>query len=157
MTERMQPTKTPGAVPNNGITRTQPITANEQRAYILQLLKAAKTEADFSELQFAIDGLKYIVTVSRGGIGTQDASPKPEHVKCSVEGCTKTSREFDACLLKIGNEWRCRDHHPEWKGLQAPGWTGPEAEQRVREDATKTALLKLNKGERSLVNSRLVD
>lgn len=78
-------------------------------------------------------------------------------VSCQYEGCTKTWRDDDACLLFLDNQWLCRDHHPLLKkgGVRPPGYQPPIAARQSLEAARQAAYVKLSREERRLLNTRI--
>lgn len=115
---------------------------------------------DFDQLHYALDGLEYLLTADRSGIGP----PKPStaaHVKCSMHDCGVTSAIPDACLLNFAPRgdpplWFCRNHHPRLDGLPAAGWTPSLSATRDRALATIAAWNKLSPAERPLLNRNIV-
>lgn len=81
-----------------------------------------------------------------------------DNVKCSVEDCTCNSTQPDACILRFGNEWRCRDHHPPLKSgqIRPVGWTDTETARNEVEERRSKVLEKVAPNERYLINRNIV-
>lgn len=100
---------------------------------ISQKIELAKTDRSaivpsFCEaMRRQVTLLEYLCAANRDGV---KVSTLPEILKpvCSEEGCNHDWRSPDACLLRIGQKWFCRDHHPRLKagGVRPVGYSDPD-------------------------------
>ncbi len=81
---------------------------------------------------------------------------------CSWHDCTRTWRDYDACLLNFAARgappiWLCRDHYPPLSdgGIRPPGWQPDTTTRESVEAARRDALARLSRDELRAVNPRV--
>lgn len=81
---------------------------------------------------------------------------------CAHSGCSRTWRDYDACLLNFAPRdelpiWLCRDHHPPLSdgGIRPAGYQIDGATRESIEESRRVALAKLSREELRIVNTRI--
>ena len=120
----------------------------------------ADVSSRLSRLEGLTQMLRYFSTPPM--LVAEGQPPVATTTHCAFDGCTRTWRDEDACLLNFAPRdtpalWFCRDHHPPLAegGIRPSGWTPPIAELERLEAARKAALAALNRDQLRLVNGRV--
>lgn len=113
-------------------------------------------EEQLVELRNIIALLTYHSTPKEGvePLITPFFGPQPS---CQADGCMKSWKTPDACMLNFAGKWFCRDHHPplEDGGIQPVGYYEPALKTTERDKLRKAALAKLSSEESHVINTRI--
>lgn len=85
-------------------------------SFAIELAAVVETPSreGFERLHTHLSDIEYTVLVDRSP-WTPSVPPDTRLrglFHCTAPGCHVTWRTPDACLLRVGDEWRCRQHHP---------------------------------------------
>lgn len=122
----------------------------------LRLPSTYKSFPDYlPELRNIISILEYHAQ-PKGGIELTETFFGPQ-AHCHHDGCMKSWRDIDACLLNFSGRWFCRDHHPPITdgGIHPPGYQPPVAAREHLQTARQAVLKKISRDELKLVNTRI--
>lgn len=113
-------------------------------------------EEQLAELRDIIAILDYHSTPKEGVEPpiTTFFGPQPS---CQADGCMKSWKDYDACMLNLNGKWLCRDHHPALRdgAIRPPGYHEPATTTAERDKLRQDALVKLSREESRLINTRI--
>ncbi len=119
-----------------------------------------RVPASLTRLEGLCQMLGYFTAQAVPDIDGQSAISALTH--CAFHDCTRTWRDYDACLLNFAARgepplWLCRDHHPPLSdgGVRPPGYVTDEAAREGVESARRDALARLSRDELRAVNPRV--
>lgn len=108
------------------------------------------------ELRDILQLLEYHCT-PKNGIDAPIVALFGPAVSCQEDGCMKSWRDHDACLLSFNGSWLCRDHHPPLKdgGIRPVGWIEPQDKRDETDMNRRAALATVSRAQLRLINSRV--
>lgn len=124
------------------------------------------TPADIPGALTRLEGLQKMLDyfcAPRSAAGdAPDQCPIALTTHCAHASCSRTWRDYDACLLNFAKRdeppiWLCRDHHPPLSdgGIRPPGWQPDTDTRAALETSRKDALASLTRDQLRVVNTRI--